>query len=55
MDLTGMDVCDKAKTMNLKKELPELYCCNFYKKVVPMLPDGQYPKIEDLPYYFEDE
>jgi hypothetical protein len=50
-----MDVCDKVKQFELQKEFPELKKCNFYKKIIPLMPNGEYAKVEDLPFYFEQK
>lgn len=46
MDLFGLDVCDKAK--NLKITCLDLNNCQVRKKIIPILPDGTYPDINQL-------
>jgi len=43
MDLEGKDVCDKAVEYGITG-IEEFTNCTFKKKIIPMLPDGTYPK-----------
>ena len=51
MDLTGEDACDKAQRLGLSIEFPEFNDCNVNKKIVPMLPNGSYAKVEEIPLF----
>lgn len=51
MDLTGMDVCDKAKQFGISGQFKLLQQCAFRKKIIPIMPNGKHPKFESLPYF----
>jgi hypothetical protein len=50
MDLEGKDCCDRAVDYNMLniEGFEELYHCSFKKKIIPILPDGSYPKINQM-------
>ena len=43
-------MCDKAKEAGFIG-IEEFDECCFKKKIIPMLPDGTYPKVSSLVYY----
>ena len=51
MDLEGEDACDKAKANGLARGIPEFNNCNIRKKLVPMLPNGKYADVKELPLF----
>lgn len=51
MDLSGEDACDKAQRNGLSIEFPEFNDCNISKKIIPMLPDGTYADMENIPQF----
>lgn len=51
MDLTGECACDKAQRLGLSIEFPEFNDCNINKKIVPLLPGGNYAEIEKIPLF----
>ena len=51
MDLTGMDVCDKVKEFELLNKLTQFEDCRVHKKVIPLLPNGAHPNLDELPFY----
>lgn len=51
MDLAGEDSCDKAQRLGLNIEFPQFNDCNINKKIIPMLPDGTYPEMENIPKF----
>lgn len=46
MDLNGFDSCDKAKSNGIARKFQEFNNCNFRKKIIPQLPNGEYPSYE---------
>lgn len=51
MDLAGEDACDKAKIAGLKKQFPSLNDCHLRLKQPPVLPNGQFVNVNDMPFY----
>ena len=51
MDLDGQDACDKAKMNNMAVEIPRFNNCNIKKKIIPLLPHGEYADISQIPAF----
>ena len=51
MDLEGNDACDKAKSMGFAQSIPSFNNCNIKKKVIPLLPHGEYADITKFPTF----
>jgi hypothetical protein len=55
LDIHGMDSCDYAKENGLSRTMLSFNNCNRLKKVLPLLPDLTYPKIQYAEYYKKQE
>lgn len=55
MDLYGKDCCDLAADYDMLsiEGLESLSKCSFKKKIIPVLPDGSYPSVQQLKFYDE--
>ena len=51
MDLSGFDVCDKAKNNGMLTSFKQFQDCAINKKIFPLMPDGTHPKYSDLVYF----
>ena len=51
MDQCGFDACDRAKNNGMISEFKQFQDCSISKKIFPLLPDGSYPKFQELIYY----
>ena len=50
MDIQGRDACDKAKLYGIT-EIEGLDNCSIRKKIIPVLPDGKFPKLDQMKFY----
>ena len=53
LDLSEKDCCDKAKENGLASNMLKFNNCMFTNKIIPLLPDGTYPKNFEYQDYYK--